>query len=664
MIRFFSYFSVIIVAAVIGWFANQYSSQNDNSKKLVSWFDSLQQQAMAMVKTSEATPPVIENETALEHAEKHLDPNYVCPMHPQIVKGEPGSCPICGMDLVQVEAEEDAKPQMSMASMQNLPQETAMEHAQKHMDPSYVCPMHPQIVKDEAGSCPICGMDLVAVEAEQEETPQMTMASMQSPAKETAMEHAQKHLDPTYVCPMHPQIVKDEAGSCPICGMDLVAVEAEQEETPQMTMASMQSPAKETAMEHAQKHLDPTYVCPMHPQIVKDEAGSCPICGMDLVEVEAEQPQNSAKKDKKILYWVAPMDPNYRRDEPGKSPMGMDLVPVYAEQVSKTSKSKTVVVKIDPGVVNNLGVQIDKVKSGSLYRELDTVAYVDYDEDKLSHVHQFSDGWIEKLYVKSIGDEVKKGDLLYAVYSPDLINAQEDYLLSLKNKFKGVEKASRERLYSLGFTNSQIKRLKKRRKIERTLKTYAKHSGIVVQLNVREGMYIKPQTEVMTLADLNYIWFIAEVYEKQSAWVEKGQDVKITMDAYPGKEWYGDVDYIYPEMDRQSRTLKVRVRMPNQHGLFKLNMYAKVKIYTQKIEKALYIPLQALIQSGDESRVIIQQEQGRFSPRVVVAGMESDNKIEIKSGLEEGENVVVSGQFLIDSEASLKASLLRFKNKG
>jgi len=480
-------------------------------------------------------------------------------------------------------------------------------------------------------------------------------------SKETAIEHAEKHLDPSYVCPMHPQIVKGEPGSCPICGMDLVAVEAETEEKPLMAMA------QETAMEHAEKHLDPTYVCPMHPQIVKGEPGSCPICGMDLVAVEAEAPKATTQTEKKILYWVAPMDPNYRRDEPGQSPMGMDLVPVYAEENSKNAtngQAKQVVVKIDPGVVNNLGVQIDEVKKGNLYRELDTVAYVDYDEDNLSHVHQLSDGWIEKLYVKAVGDKVKKGDLLYALYSPELLNAQEDYLLSLKNKFKGVEKASRERLYSLGFTNSQIKRLKKTRKIERTLKSYAKHNGIVVRLNIREGMYIKPQTEIMTLADLNHVWFIAEVYEKQSAWVENGQDVKVTMDAYPGKEWFGEVDYIYPEMDKQSRTLKVRIRMPNQHGLFKLNMYAKVKIYTQKVEQALYIPLQALIQSGNETRVIIQKEQGRFSPRIVTAGMESDNSIEIKSGLQEGEKVVVSGQFLIDSEASLKASLLRFRNKG
>lgn len=596
MLRFFAMTIIAIVAGALGWYGNQYLAVPENQQMLEQWVDKAKHTVLSMVVKADAENHQDETahqqkskpETALEHAQKHLDPTYVCPMHPQIVRDEPGSCPICGMDLVAVEAEPDDSANM------------------------------------EANMSASMSMSMP------ESTPAMTMSP------ETAMEHAQKHLDPTYVCPMHPQIVKEEPGSCPICGMDLVAVETEEEKPSSMMMVMPGSIiTNETALEHAKKHLDPTYVCPMHPQIVKDEPGSCPICGMDLVAVEAEEEMN-------------------------KPAPTMNM----ANNSSQKNAKRSITVKIDPAVVNNLGVQVSEVKKGNLYREFDTVGYVDYDEDKLSHVHQLSDGWIEKLYVKAIGDKVKKGDLLYAVYSPELSNAQEDYLLSLKNRLKGVERASRERLFSLGFTNSQIKRLKKTRKIERTLKTYAKHSGIVTKLNVREGMYIKPQTEVMTLADLNYVWFIAEVYEKQSAWVQIGQDVRLTLDAYPGKEWYGEVDYIYPELDKTTRTLKVRVRMPNQHGLFKLNMYAKVRIYTQKIENALYIPLQALIHSGNESRVILQKQAGRFSPRVVVAGMESDDKVEIKSGLEEGEKIVVSGQFLIDSEASLKASLLRFKNKG
>jgi len=534
------------------------------------------------------------------------------------------------------------------------PQETAAEHAEKHQDPTYVCPMHPQIIKNQAGSCPICGMDLVELEVEQAETTEAIT--------ETAAEHAEKHQDPTYVCPMHPQIIKNQAGSCPICGMDLVKVEVEQAE---------EETIQETAAEHAEKHQDPTYVCPMHPQIIKNQAGSCPICGMDLVEVEVEQAEKEpvqvstmSKKEKKILYWVAPMDANYRREKPGKSPMGMDLVPVYASEEDKSSKKKgKISVKIDPVVVNNLGVQISKVKQGDLSRELDTVAYVEYNEDNLSHVHQLSDGWIEKLYIKALGEQVNKGDLLYAIYSPELINAQEDYLLSLKNKFKRVEKASKERLYSLGFIPSQIKRLKNSQKIQRTLKIYAKHKGIVTDLRIREGMYVKPQTIIMTLADLSSVWLMAEIYEKQASWVKNNDNVKVTLQSYPGQHWDSKVGYIYPEMDKQSRTIKVRIPMSNPEQLFKLNMYAKVKIYTEKKSNVLYIPTQSLIRSGNENRVIIQTAAGKFSPRTVEPGMESNGNIEIKSGLDKDEQVVVSGQFLIDSEASLKASLLRLTSK-
>jgi len=531
--------------------------------------------------------------------------------------------------------------------------ETATEHAQKHQDPNYVCPMHPQIIKNQAGSCPICGMDLVEVKVEQ--------SDKQDISQETATEHAEKHQDPNYVCPMHPQIIKNQPGSCPICGMDLVEVKVEQSEKQNIT--------QETATEHAQKHQDPNYVCPMHPQIINNQPGSCPICGMELVEVKVEtevKPQQnslSMKNEKKILYWVAPMDANYHRDKPGKSPMGMDLVPVYANGKEGNKNQNNITVKIDPAVINNLGVQIAGVQQGNLSRELDTVAYVEYNENNLSHVHQLSDGWIEKLYVKALGNQVKKGDLLYAIYSPELINAQEDFLLSLKNKFKRVEKASKERLYSLGFLPAQIKRLKNSQKVQRTLKVYAKHSGIVTDLKIREGMYVKPQTIIMTLADLSSIWLMAEIYEKQASWVNLDDQVRVSLQSYPGQYWDSEVGYIYPEMDKQSRTIKVRIPISNPEQLFKLNMYAKVKIYTKKKTDVLYIPSQSLIRSGNENRVIIQTAAGKFSPRIVEPGMESNGNIEIKSGLHKSDQVVVSGQFLIDSEASLKASLLRFTSK-
>ena len=193
---------------------------------------------------------------------------------------------------------------------------------------------------------------------------------------------------------------------------------------------AMQDMPKETAVEHAAKHLDPKYVCPMHPNIVQDEPGNCPICGMDLVEKEQEQ-EEAATGEKKILYWVAPMDPSFKRDKPGKSPMGMDLVPVYDEGAGSA-------VKISPAIVQNLGVRTAPAEIGKLWKRVDSVGYVDFDENMISHVHLRTDGWIEKLMVKSQGERVKKGQLVFELYSPTLVNAQDEYIQAL---------ASQSRLY-------------------------------------------------------------------------------------------------------------------------------------------------------------------------------------------------------------------------
>ena len=196
--------------------------------------------------------------------------------------------------------------------------------------------------------------------------------------------------------------------------------------------SSDQAPAadgmqEETAIEHAGKHLDPKYVCPMHPNIIEDEPGNCPICGMELVEKEQEKPV--ARKEREILYWVAPMDPNYRRDEPGKSPMGMDLIPFYSEEGGDDSGAVTV----SPATVQNLGIRTASAEVGKLWKRVDTVGYVDFDENRISHVHLRTEGWIDRLVVNSEGARVQEGDLLFELYSPTLVNAQEEYLQAMRS---------------------------------------------------------------------------------------------------------------------------------------------------------------------------------------------------------------------------------------
>ena len=417
---------------------------------------------------------------------------------------------------------------------------------------------------------------------------------------------------------------------------------------------SAASEAGETALEHAARHLDPKYVCPMHPQILRDKPGRCPICGMDLVE--KKQDGNTAKSaEKKLLYWVAPMDPSYRRDGPGKSPMGMDLVPVYGEGDSST-------VSISPAIENNMGVRTAKAERSKLWRKIDTVGYVDFDEEKISHIHLRSTGWIERLVVQSEGERVKKGQLLFELYSPELVNAQDEYLQALRSDNKYLLNASRERLFALGISRKQIKEIYKSRKVNQYVQVYASQDGIVSSLMVREGMYVMPEMEIMSLADLSTIWILAEVFESQANWVQTGFPAEVKLSYVPGREWQGKVEYIYPSLNQKTRTLKVRLRFENPDEVLKPNMFASVAIYAGPKDGVIVVPREALIRSGGDERVILAEGDGRFRPRKVVAGIESGDWVEIQHGLMEGDTVVTSGQFLIDSEASLKASLQRMQS--
>lgn len=363
---------------------------------------------------------------------------------------------------------------------------------------------------------------------------------------------------------------------------------------------------------------------------------------------------NTLEEEKEVLYWVAPMDSNYRRDKPGKSPMGMELIPFYAGADEDGST-----VSISPTVVQNLGVRTARAELTRLWRGIDTVGYVGYDESKVSHIHLRTEGWIEKLDVQSEGERVKKGDFLFDVYSPKLVNAQEELITALSSVNKGLIRATKERLKALGVSNSQIKQLQKNKKVKQRISIYAPQDGVVSDLPVREGMFVKPSQKVMTLGDLSSIWLLAEVFERQSQWVEVGQEAEVRLSYIPGKLWRGKVEYIYPSLDAKTRTLKVRLRFDNPGERLKPNMYANVKIYGGSKENTIVIPIEGLIRTGREERVIIALGEGKFEARSVRAGIESGNYVEILEGISEGDRIVTSGQFLIDSEASMRASLNR-----
>jgi membrane fusion protein, copper/silver efflux system len=353
------------------------------------------------------------------------------------------------------------------------------------------------------------------------------------------------------------------------------------------------------------------------------------------------------------LYWVAPMDPNFKSDSPGLSPMGMPLVAVYNENG---------IVRISPDVVNNMGVRTTRVKKELLQSQIKTVGYVQYDEDKLIHVHPRVEGWIERLFVKTSGDPVKRGQALYTIYSPALVNAQEEYLIALKRKNERLVQAAEDRLRALQIPTSVIRDLKKTRQIKPSTTFYAPQSGVITKLNIREGFFVKPATSMMSIGVLNNVWVQAEIFERQSPQVKVGQPVVMTLAYIPGREWLGKVDYIYPTLDPMTRTLRVRLRFANEDHALMPNMFAQVVIQAENELPTLLLPKEAVIRTGDMNRVVLALDDGLFKSVAVEIGRSDSQHIELISGINEGERVVTSAQFLIDSESSKTSDFKRMSH--
>lgn len=361
-----------------------------------------------------------------------------------------------------------------------------------------------------------------------------------------------------------------------------------------------------------------------------------------------------ASAEAKPLYWVAPMDPNYRRDKPGKSPMGMDLVPVYAAPGEPDDA-----ITISPAVENSLGVRTEPVRVGPLWRRIEATAYVGLDETLISNISTRTQGWISKLYINAEGERVSRGDLLFELYSPEIVNAQKEYLQARRRGEERLISGSVEKLRALGLVPAEIAALEKSSQVAENIRVVAPQDGVVSALNVREGMYVQPNTIIMSLADLSSVWLQAEVFESQAEWVAAGQAARATLDYLPGQEFNGQVDYVYPVLDPKTRTLQVRLRFENPAELLKPNMYARVSIYGKLHPNALSIAREALIRSKGSNRVVVALGDGRFRVNEVLTGMESGDSVEILAGLDEGDQVVTSAQFLLDSEASLNGGIRR-----
>jgi Cu(I)/Ag(I) efflux system membrane fusion protein len=380
------------------------------------------------------------------------------------------------------------------------------------------------------------------------------------------------------------------------------------------------------------------------------------LAGRQWPQPAVNQRSSVPAEEREVLYWQAPMDPSYRRDQPGKSPMGMDLVPVYADEAGPG------VVAIDPVVAGNLGVRTATAEQGVLSRRIETVGYVGYDEDTLQHIHIRVDGWIENLTVKATGDPVRRGQVLFELYSPELISAQEEFLASMKSNNVALREASQARLIAMGMTESEIARVAEAGEAEQRVRIYAERDGVVAHLGVRESHFITPATNIMSIAQLNRVWVLAEVFERQSAWVERGQAAEVELDYLPGERWRGTVDYVYPELDPGTRTLKVRLRFENPADKLRPNMFARVTIQGTESGPVIHLPREAVIRGGAVDRVVLDLGGGYYRAQPVRIGMESGDRIEIRDGISVGDRVVTSGQFLIDSESNIESALSRLSS--
>jgi Cu(I)/Ag(I) efflux system membrane fusion protein/cobalt-zinc-cadmium efflux system membrane fusion protein len=376
------------------------------------------------------------------------------------------------------------------------------------------------------------------------------------------------------------------------------------------------------------------YTCPMHPFIITEAPGACPICGMALVSVKGD---------------------------------------------SGGSVGDENAIRIDPVVRQNMGVRTGVAKRAQLKKNIRTVGMVSYDETAISSVNTKIDGWIEKLFVNETGQFVKAGEPLLEIYSPELLSSQKELLIAIKHYeevksspyeevvegAKSLIEASKDRLRLWDITERELLALEQSGKVKKTLTIYAPGSGVVIEKNAFLGTHVSPGTELYRVADISRVWVDADIYEFEMPWVKKGQRAKVVLDYIPGKTFTGKVSYIYPYLEEKTKTVKVRIVIPNPGFSLKPNMYAHVEIESRLADGALLVPTEAVLRTGMKNIIFVEKEEGKFLPREVTLGVETGNgSVQVLEGIEESDKIVLSGQFMLDSESSIREAIRKMTAGG
>lgn len=454
-----------------------------------------------------------------------------------------------------------------------------------------------------------------------------------------------------WTCGMHPQVIQDHPGTCPICHMALTPLRG--------ASGPAGAPEPEKAM----------WTCGMHPQVVQDHPGTCPICRMDLTPLRSAPEATSGERQ--IRFYRSPMDPMVTSPVPAKDSMGMDFVPVYSDEVPTDAGPEVV---IDPGLIQRMNVTTIRVARRDLVRTVRTVGYVDFDHELESTVTVKFSGYVEHVHVHLVGQQVKRGQPLFDVYSPELVQTQQDLLAALafskrleaagaaseeaRARAGDLVTAARERLRLWDISRAQVEKVERTGTVSRLLTVTAPASGVITeQPENLSGMEVSPGMTIYRIADMSHAWVTAEVYEDQIPVVQGQDHAWVTLDALPGERLRARVLATKPWVERETRTIHLTLGVENPDGRLRQGMYANVEFEPVTVAGALVVPAQAVLRTGQRNVAVVAKGEGRFAPREVVLGSEAGGELQVVSGLDEGEEIVTSAQFLIDSESSLKAAV-------